>query len=348
MEPVCCSRCGYDQRGALAAWEALAAGGGEGATCPVNGVCSECGLVFAWGSLLNPKLRAASWLFEHVRGWRRVPLVSWRNGWSSLRSGRWWRRVQLEHSVKPWRLMVHWVVWGVALQLAFGVLSAANQAWTNYSTWLLYYGTPAPGGVVVPWTSRQTDELLQLAARVFAWPWRGQVGWSRSWGGGWFDSADFVVLLVIASAVTTASFMLLSTTMAKVRVRRVHLLRGYGHSVPVVVLLTLVWSAACWVMDAARAWHMEYYGWRDDLGTVGIPDRVVVTTLIVCLVWGMWWWRYVREYLRLPRAGWVALSLVLIGLMAGIVLARPVEGVFEWVWRGVMWAWDQMRGIVRQ
>ena len=38
-----CPRCGYDLRGALETWKRK---------CPINGVCTECGLKFEWGELL--------------------------------------------------------------------------------------------------------------------------------------------------------------------------------------------------------------------------------------------------------------------------------------------------------
>lgn len=42
-----CPRCGYDLHGIFVSWRE---------SCPRSGNCSECGLAFDWGDLLNLKL----------------------------------------------------------------------------------------------------------------------------------------------------------------------------------------------------------------------------------------------------------------------------------------------------
>src|SRR4051812_5419746 len=58
-----CPRCGYDQSGEIAGWERATPG-----SCPLEGLCTECGLIFAWRDVLRPDLNRIPWLFEHARG----------------------------------------------------------------------------------------------------------------------------------------------------------------------------------------------------------------------------------------------------------------------------------------
>jgi hypothetical protein len=44
QRPAFCPRCGYDLSGTIAAWEC---------SCPVDGVCGECGLGFRWAGLFR-------------------------------------------------------------------------------------------------------------------------------------------------------------------------------------------------------------------------------------------------------------------------------------------------------
>jgi hypothetical protein len=52
---VACPICGYDQRGAVAAWTD---------SCPLEGTCSECGHVFEWAALLSRRVRDEMELFD--------------------------------------------------------------------------------------------------------------------------------------------------------------------------------------------------------------------------------------------------------------------------------------------
>lgn len=300
MEPVCCPRCGYDQRGAMAAWESAAADGGERATCPVRGVCSECGLEFAWGSLLNPALSVSSWMFEHVRGWWRVPRASWRNGWASLRGGGtgWWRRVRMEHQVRPLRLIAHWLLWMVVAEVGLGVVGAL---WRVYAAWSLglrgggFHILHAGGLVVEVQTDFTVSVALTEAWQGFSWPWSRSTLGNRLWYSLGLDLYDFATIQLLVTVLMGAALLLcLPMTFARCRVRRVHLMRGVGHAAPMAAVGLLAWEVARIVLLAVsglEAWD----------GVLGPPNRLVLLSAAVWCVMGFWWWRFTRDYLRLPR-----------------------------------------------
>jgi hypothetical protein len=81
-----CPRCGYDQTGVIASWEQA-----EPLVCPLDGVCSECGLEFPWVDVMRPERQRIAGLYEHAQGpgqslgWalRTLVLAGWpRRFWS--------------------------------------------------------------------------------------------------------------------------------------------------------------------------------------------------------------------------------------------------------------------------
>src|SRR5262245_53782582 len=124
-----CPRCGYDQSGAIAAWERAGPG-----RCPLDGRCTECGLEFAWRDLLNPEYARRGTFFEHARtGLAGAFARTWvRCLWPwSL-----WRWVRMEQAIVPARLgafaALATALFGVAaLALAFG--AARGLRWLDSS-----------------------------------------------------------------------------------------------------------------------------------------------------------------------------------------------------------------------
>src|SRR6185436_19805230 len=89
-----CPRCGYDQSGMVAAWKDR---------CPLTGMCSECGLVFAWREVLSPSFLGPRWSFEH--GLRPSSLRWLSTLWRALVPGAMWRWLGMGHVVKRGRLL---------------------------------------------------------------------------------------------------------------------------------------------------------------------------------------------------------------------------------------------------
>ncbi len=95
-----CPRCGYDLHGIFESWRE---------SCPFTGNCSECGLAFDWGDLLNLKLNIPPWCVESpvTRG---IPGVTWamiRTLLMSLRPWRFWREQKMTHHPRWGRLITY-------------------------------------------------------------------------------------------------------------------------------------------------------------------------------------------------------------------------------------------------
>lgn len=121
-----CPRCGYDQRGAVESWADA---------CPMNGVCTECGLEFEWRELLNPAYGQPRWCVEYVERWYRVPLGIAGTMLLTLRPWRFWSDLRMTHHPR-WRPFV-WMHIGLLIGVYFvfiatlGFTAATDGVWTS-------------------------------------------------------------------------------------------------------------------------------------------------------------------------------------------------------------------------
>ena len=90
-----CPRCGYDLRGVVESWTD---------SCPFFGVCTECGLEYEWGALLNPERNLSTWCVEYAQGWRIVP-ASFKTLFRLIvRPRQFWSDVTMNHRPRPLRI----------------------------------------------------------------------------------------------------------------------------------------------------------------------------------------------------------------------------------------------------
>lgn len=86
-----CPRCGYDQRGVIAAWKEF---------CPIDGTCAECGLTFLWRDVLNPIDPVANWSVEQARSWIALPWRAIRTLMMMAMPWRFWAQIQMHHPIR--------------------------------------------------------------------------------------------------------------------------------------------------------------------------------------------------------------------------------------------------------
>jgi len=91
--PARCPRCGYDLTGALKQWPDDA--------CPLEGRCTECGLVFEWGDVLAPEQRESAWVLETDRPRRSLPRRVLGTFVRSWRPRRFWSRLSMAQPARP-------------------------------------------------------------------------------------------------------------------------------------------------------------------------------------------------------------------------------------------------------
>jgi len=304
-----CPRCGYDQSGAVAAWERI-----EPAACPLGGVCSECGLGFEWCDILNPRLGANGLFFELAEHKRVRAYVA--TAWRALKPGRFWSWVRMEHPVRPARLAM--VVPAAALVAGASLGIVLVLGWTFEMVRGLVLGRfwGPIGWSDLFWSGRATGWTQYFTE----WPqW-----WPRPW----------LALSLLAVVLMPLTFLLLPETLRRGRVRRRHLLRVWAYglvSLPVAlampVVLMLVVRAAI-LVDLRR--HGAGY-WLKGLGVwMGRQSWVLgVGCVAVWMVW--WWWAATGRYLRLPRAGLVAGVMAVLAMLLAAAVIAAMPGGMVWL-----------------
>lgn len=315
--PCECPRCGYDLSGAAAAWDH----GGSG-SCPMRGMCSECGLEFSWGDVLNPGLHTPRWSFEHVI--RRRPLALVRTLLVALRPAKLWRELTMAHPIRPARLAGLLVLGVPVLHLSLAAL-VFGVAYLNHQV-LTATGPRWPMGAA---------DWLRLAIDI-AWPYSDDV--SRILFTGRVGSSGLGLVYPWAGLVwawwlaVAPTFVLLPTTLRRCRVKRSHLARIGVYS---LVLATLAVPAGTCsggflkevasstlthierLTGAAVDYDLHYELWH-------FVDRWSKAAAIpFCFASIFVFWGFAAgRYLKLPRPWLIAFALTLLaGLVATALLA---------------------------
>lgn len=286
-----CPRCGYDLTGIVATWTD---------SCPVQGVCSECGLTFDWCEIQNPNLRVPGWFLENKyldprRTWVTTvlrALVPWH----------FWTDVRLSFPIRRCRLVLH----VLAIFLIAHLLIAASSAFVTYHEY----------AILLPYKAR--GEAIAVAL----YPYRS----------GWFmhTTGDVLPMLkgpgwaiVLAQALAPLGYFSLIKTMARVRVRPIHLLRGWAYTLTPLAAAAAILAAWAAVITALPRMVGRL------LSLLPFPS-MIATVSVVSVGWVIvHWYVFTRTYLRLPHAGWVTLAMLAI---AGL-LALLLQVALFWVTR---------------
>lgn len=313
-----CPRCGYDQSGLVDSWKD---------SCPLTGICTECGHTLDWRIVMRPELVRLPGLYEHARRF-------W-SGSSALRTWSWAvrppvfaRKVRLEHAPNIVRLLL----WLPVLTLPLHVLVAVSRS----LTWMFYAQSLRGGGRAPP---------------VWDWPrflnfWTTPVGhfqsgpWGpRTWSDCWFmffrSAPVFPWVGLTVMLAVPATLLLLTTTRARSKVRAGHLLRCtvYG----------LAWVPLVFLVTAASAAHTAWLSWgvaragSISWQTSPIPGAVLGNLAGVWLagvvLWSMlWWWYAVVHVLKLHQARLVWLLMMAVALLVGFMTYLFVDDRAIWRW----------------
>ncbi|MEX0876943.1 MAG: hypothetical protein WD114_05750 [Phycisphaerales bacterium] len=187
VKPIC-PKCGYDQSGEIATWEER---------CPLEGVCPECGLAFAWADVFDPSRVHLPWYVEHAERKRDMLRRTPGTFWLLILPNRFWKRVTVGSPIYVGRLWSY--VGGVMLAVYLGTSLIAigssafrnfrwNQLYTSFQAknpgnplqgkqysvdmWTLEYWSSLIGGELLHplrSSSSATQILLLLSGMVLLW-----------------------------------------------------------------------------------------------------------------------------------------------------------------------------------
>jgi len=287
-----CPRCFYDLRGIVATWDD---------SCPMRGVCSECGLEFAWRDVCDPLADAPLWCIEYApHSLMRSAARTWRASWT----GRLWRELRLPHAVR-WRrialyLLILVPIMYFGITIAQGTYAACHSIESSYAR-------VAPGRAFIhaalwPFSSERPPGGPISAPRV-SWRWWTQYSVMR----------HVVTGVGVMMFATPLAFAALPVTRRVALVRWTHIARIFAYewpvTVPLLILFTLILAPSRFDLDLSFI-----------PATVAWRSLFAITAIGVFFVHVVWWWRAAKDYLRLDHAGFVAGAVAAIGALAGAVV----------------------------
>jgi len=303
-----CPRCGYDLSGVVESWTE---------SCPLEGVCSECGLGVVWGRVL----RAGScphWSCEHV-----VVLTAWRvfkTGLRALLPWKLWRKLTLENDVVPQRLRAM-LIRGVLTGYGVGLL-----AWlaSVMASWLIFAWVrpAAPFGSPAVWF---------VAKGSLSWP--IEAGWNCS-GEAWAFLSWTLLCIAGIGVALPWSLMLVPKTLSGARIRRDHLLRGSGFACLGHIVLLFIFAVLSMAAGPATiaAYHLGWTGGYRALAFFLHPfARLGLHTALTLGAWTA----FVVVYLRLRHAWSTVLLLGALTTLAMLMIwfvptALGIVQVWKW------------------
>lgn len=284
-----CPRCGYDQRGVVASWTSC---------CPLNGVCSECGLEYSWRLLLNPELSIPWWSFEHAAHHRTGALL--RTAARCFRPGRLYSVITLFAPIHAARLLIMVMIVAVFGHMVVS-LTAAAVAWARFPVW----GSMTSGPFVSlpqPW-----NEVANSAV----WPYQS----ARLIGSMLFDPIMSVPILW--ALFTPLPFIVLGTTFKTARVRRAHLLRGLCYSLG-PVMLSVILGVMVRALVGLPTWVWSFGAWQT------VKLLLLWYTIPAAAMLARHWWVFVHRYLRLPHGAAIVGLMLLTSLLGAVAVALAI------------------------
>ncbi len=260
---------------------------------PLSGTCSECGLTFPWSDVLGARFLGPRWSYEHGL---HPSLGRWFATLArSLLPRRMWTELTLATAVRRARLVQFAVVLPIVAHILYAALVISRLA-------------------ADPWV--KLSRIDWLLAAVFPYSREVEIAKVEVGGG---SIAALLCIFPVTLLIPLPMFVL-RQTLTKCRVRPVHLLRGLCYSIPSATL-----AAILFVM----VFTLSQYLIRN--GSSGIAVDELGGLIPMFLVWaawlGVWWWTFVARYLRLPHAPFVALSMLIIAVLASPFVVWGVAGV---------------------
>jgi hypothetical protein len=311
IETPHCPRCGYDQSGAIAAWER-----NDPPSCPLTGTCSECGLHFCWRDLLNPMYMEQGRMFEHaLDGLAKSFILTW---WKSLRPWSLWDWLRMEYHVVWPRLR-----WFTALTFALNIAAMivlvifAKARLDSFVGWWVFNTAWSD-----EWRFRDlTDPSLLILRSV-----------------NYDTPAPWLIVSVLAVMAAPLSFLLLPATLRRARVRGIHIRRIWAYGLAWLPIVLLMPPLLVILAAIATVTNSHYSGPGYFLAGLGVwlyHNRFAPGLLCLELWLALWWGTAAGRYLRLPHGLAIGLFIAALSLLIAIGLVAIVPGGLHWMVEGL-------------
>ena len=296
-----CPRCGYDLRGLVATWEDR---------CPLEGVCSECGLNLRWAEVLLPEKFEPRWCVEFAPRGRRILLACARTLLWSLRPWTFWRRMKMSQPIR-WRRLAAYLLLLAASVYATFALTHGVLAWNDwrriqrnqglvctdvdgYTVFVHAAALPLSDSSPGSYSLVYLRSGVGLRGRSFAY--RSPLYHLRRRAA--HDRAALFLGVVFVTCPLV--FAALPASRRRAKVRWSHVLRVTAYSTSYVALAVII------VMVSNTA---GLVGGRSFLLSDSIALLESLTLDALCLGMLIWWAVAIRRYLRMEHAFGVAVAV---------------------------------------
>lgn len=280
---VHCSRCGYNLRTLS------------------RPKCTECGFDFDWKRLVLENAFHNSHLFEHEWAKRPFGAIGYVLYAPLFVPTRFWRRISLDDQVDGFSL---WVAIGIALCALVGLCFV----FINGGAFLLSEFCKHPTISEIRW--KREPVFASSVVEILNQYQYGLARLSRN-----FEDPVGKLLLVFAGFASSAVMMVflscLRGTLARFKLRNVHMLRIVAYSSFPTFFYSAILIALCPLFEVLTG-NIESYG--------GLAYVIIVGLLFV-IPWFVPIRVAFREYLQLPRPG---LSALLAALIMVLILVAPL------------------------
>lgn len=273
--------------------------------------CPECGYRFDWAELLDPGRQVHLYLFEQYP--KRNIRAFYRTVLGGLRPRRFWKSLQPQHTSRPRRLLMYWVLCtlipffiGVLLLGAFELAAdfVSDQSSVRFQQ------------LAPTWSKCVGDDKIAHAYAYHLWfPGVHSRPYSFTVIAGLANVAPALVysslMLALWTGCTFLSLMIFQKSMSRAQVKRIHVARCVLYSFDVGVwvgfimlcvlpmqFFALVWGAhdalalalqAALVFGAYRLWIAYRSYLRFDHALAVVLSTQVITALVFALIYVALW-----------------------------------------------------------
>jgi hypothetical protein len=308
LRGAACPRCGYDLGGAIAAWQR-----NEPACCPLEGVCSECGLVFLWRDVLRPEFAIRLQLLDSAPSVG--PMVVLRTAACVAWPPALWRRVRMTDGLRWRRLLAFSILTAAVAAVLAGLLLAGMREGVRRLD-----AAVTGNGLTALWSDQLwLKDVTNPGRRAFGVP----AGLRAPW----------VAVAVLAVTIAPLTLRCLPTA-RRFRVRARHLAR--------VSLYGAVWLppalasaiAVAHLLEAAALEDFRAHGgayWTRGWGVWLSHHMHAVGPACVALWLWAWWWCAGARYLRVPHAAGLSAAISVMAFLLAVVVVMLIPGGWRWL-----------------
>jgi len=265
--------------------------------------CPECGYQFEWADLIEQQKRRESWFVEHAGTWRSFC----RTWWRSLRTKRFWKEVQPAWAIDPFRLGGFLGINLLLTATLFAVLILGLPSAINGGLGLLDRFAPSrPPKPVTAMVSTANGQLVPYTYTPTPMTWAYQYGLLQIY---FEENVGPTLVSAIVLAMTTPAFWLLLRQSAKrFHVRPAQFARVVIYLLTPLSLMVIGLVATGLQMAARQSIWLDY-------GSPSVYHTQIFIGAMFFLLMGTRVHAAARHYLRLPHAGWIALTYLLISTL---------------------------------